>query len=124
MINMATIHQFIKFAIIGILAAATHLSVLTLFIEIAHIHALAANAMAFLCAFTVSYLGQCFWTFQSREPALSKYLFVALFAISLSELGLYMLHYKYGIHYQSAILMTYTIIPLGTFMLNKYWVFK
>ncbi|MGB1271904.1 MAG: GtrA family protein, partial [Endozoicomonas sp.] len=90
-----SVTQLFKFALVGSLAAAIHLGILNLVVETQLLPPLGANAIAFLFAFIVSYLGQSLWTFNHKNHEVHssalKFLVTQLLCSFALNQGLYSL---------------------------------
>ena len=120
--------QIIKFIVVGALAALVHLSTLWFLVNLLDLFPLIANAIAFVLAFSVSFLGQSLWTFSHKShnhKAMVRYLVIQLACSFVLNQGLYTLLIVYtSLHYLIASFMVLITIPLITFTLSKYWAFK
>lgn len=119
--------EVLRFAIVGIIATLTHFFVLTLGVEVVGMDPVPTNGVAFACAVCVTYLGQSLWVFRVRTHSLrqvQKFLFsagagfVANLALMALITGVLDLHYLIG------FATVTVIVPLCTFLTNKFWVFK
>ncbi|ABM31202.1 putative flippase GtrA [Paracidovorax citrulli] len=120
--------QGVQFVLVGGAAAATHLGTMGLLVALAGMPPLAANVLAFLVAFAVSYNGHALLTFAAsrrRGPtAMARYFAVACLTFAANELmyftALHILHWHY-FWSQAGVLV---LVALGTFVLSKFWAFK
>ena len=60
------LRRFVRFAVVGVLATAVHTAVFTVAIELAHVEAVLANAIAFSVAVLVGYALNRRWTFATH----------------------------------------------------------
>ncbi|WP_062268349.1 GtrA family protein [Endozoicomonas arenosclerae] len=121
--------QLIKFIVTGGTAAAVHLFILWLLVDLNELTPLLANPLAFLLAFIVSYFGHSLWTFNHKQHVhhntLVKFLLVQLLCSFVLNQGLYTLLLTYShLNYLVASFIVLAVIPLVTFTLSKYWAFK
>jgi putative flippase GtrA len=75
-----------RFAVVGVLATAVHVSVAWFALRALDIGAAPANGLAFVAAHGVSYLGNAIWSF-SHRPALgnwARYLAVSALTLALT----------------------------------------
>ncbi|WP_257280454.1 MULTISPECIES: GtrA family protein [unclassified Endozoicomonas] len=119
----------IKFIVTGAAAAAVHLWVLWLLVDLTQLAPLLANPAAFILAFVVSYLGHSLWTFNHKQHvhrnALVKFLLVQLLCSFVLNQSLYTLLLTYtALNYLMASFIVLATIPLVTYTLSKYWAFK
>lgn len=119
--------QIMRFGVVGLMAAMVHFSIVVSIVEWAHLKPLTANFFAFLVSFQISYWGHRRWTFSNtvvlHRVALPKLLFVQLINFILNEFLFYVflsLHLPYPV----ALLIVLAILPVSTFITNKWWVFK
>lgn len=118
--------EILRFGITGIIATLTHFGVLTLGVELFGYAPTPSNGVAFVCAVCVTYLGQSFWVFRVPAHSLRQVLnfmisagagFAANIAIMALVTGVLDLHYHIG------FAIVTVLIPLCTFVANKFWVF-
>jgi putative flippase GtrA len=120
--------QILFFLLIGSLAAATNFILVWCFVDYNLLNPLTANAIAFLIAFNVSYLGHRKLTFKQSSRPIKKtlpYFFSnAVIGLLLSECIYYLfLHYT-SFHYLLALLSTMSIVAIYTFIISKWVIFK
>lgn len=120
--------QLLQFVLVGGAAAATHLAVVGGLVSLTGMAPLAANVLAFLVAFVVSYNGHALLTF-ARVPVrgwavAARFFAVACLSFALNELlyavALYWLHWNY-LWSLAAVLV---LVAVATFLLSKFWAFK
>ncbi len=119
--------EVLRFGIVGITATLTHFVVLTLGVEAIGMDPVPANGLAFACAVCVTYLGQSFWVFQVKRHSLKqlqKFLVSAVGGFIANLLLMALITQALGLHYYVGFLAVTILVPLGTFLLNKFWVFK
>lgn len=80
-----TAHQFVRFAMVGVLATATHYSILIALVELAHWGAIVSSSIGFCVGALVSYLLNRQLTFKVR-PELAMG-FLKFFSVVLIGLG-------------------------------------
>ncbi|WP_353367136.1 GtrA family protein [Acidovorax sp. FG27] len=120
--------QGLQFMLVGGAAAATHLAVVGLAVSLAGMPPLAANVIAFLVAFVVSYQGHALLTFASAQArgwaVVARYFAVASLSFVVNELlyfiALRWLHW----HYLWSLFGVLVLVAVGTFVLSKFWAFK
>ena len=120
--------QTLQFVGVGGAAAATHLAVVFVLVQGLAMAPLAANVLAFLVAFVVSYNGHAFFTFASHAArgwaVVAKYFAVACLSFGVNELlywvALHWLHW----HYFWSLLGVLLLVAVGTFVLSKFWAFR
>ena len=120
--------QGLQFVLVGGAAAATHLLAVALLVHWAGMAPLAANGLAFLVAFVVSYNGHALLTFaraQARGWAVvGRYFAVASLSFVVNEL-LYAAALRWlDFNYLVSLLLVLLLVAVGTFILSKTWAFK
>lgn len=116
--------QLNRFALVGLLATAVHLSVVRLyFFQIAHPSEYIANILGFSIAFLVSYFGHCHFTF-AQKGSFFKFLAVSLFGFLINNLILVTLLQTAHVKGWVAVTISTLCVPIITFILSKFWVFK
>ena len=125
---LARLPQPVQFVAVGGCAAATHLAVVGLLVQFAHMAPLVANVLAFLVAFIVSYNGHALLTFaQARAhgwAVVARYFAVASASFAANELlyaiALNWLHW----HYLYSLAGVLLLVAVGTFFASKWWAFR
>jgi len=126
--QLTRLPQPLQFVLVGGCAAATHLAVVALLVQLAQMAPLAANVLAFLVAFVVSYNGHALLTFASARArgwrVAGRYFAVACLSFVANELlyalALDWLHW----HYLWSLAGVLVLVALGTFVLAKFWAFR
>lgn len=127
-LRVRALPQALQFALVGGAAAATHLAVVALLVQAFGMPPLAANVLAFLVAFGVSYNGHAWLTFsavQARGWAVAARFFaVACLSFVVNE-ALYWvcLHWLHW-HYFWSLFGVLLLVAVGTFGLSKFWAFR
>lgn len=120
--------QLTRFCIVGLLAAAVHFSIVVLLVEVGALKPLIANIFAFLIAFQVSYWGHRRWTFHTTTSlhgeALPKLFLVNGLGFIANEGLFYIFMTMFGLSYPLALFLVLAILPVATFALGKFWVFR
>lgn len=119
--------SLIRFGITGLLATATHVAVFILLVEGLDMRPVLAAAPSFLAAFGISYGLNYRWTFEADGP--HRVMAVRFLAVALGGLGLNVLLTglivdAWGLPYGYALAAVVTIIPLLTYLLSRFWVFR
>jgi putative flippase GtrA len=121
-----TIHEFLRFGLVGAAASITHVIVALLLIERAALPLLWANALAFSVAVFVSYFGNHAWTFGRtgyHRKHFPRFLAVALGGLLLNQSIVFLTVEIAGIPYLYGILLVVLIVPGLSFRLSKCWAF-
>ena len=121
--------QYGRFVVVGLGATLVHVAVYVATIELAGVAPLAANALGFATAVTISFLGHQHWTFrdapgESGRNALLRFWGVALLGFLLNTLFVQLVTGTLGWSYDWAIPPMVAITPVITFLLSKLWVFR
>ncbi|MBV2163711.1 MAG: GtrA family protein [Comamonas sp.] len=126
--RLLALPQALRFIVVGGAAAATHLLMVGMLVAATGMAPLAANVLAFLTAFAVSYHGHALLTFadarQRGWASAARFFAVACLSFGVNELlyaiALHHLHWHY-FWSQAGILV---LVAVGTFILSKFWAFK
>ena len=120
--------QAVQFVGVGGAAAATHLAVVFLLVQGLAMAPLAANVLAFLVAFVVSYNGHALLTFSAAQakgwPVVARFFAVACLAFVANELLYYIALNWLHWHYFWSLAVVLVLVAAGTFVLGKFWAFK
>lgn len=123
----------LRFAVTGLCATAVHFSVLTAGVEWAGLSATLANAIAFCCAVWATYFGQSRWVFRGARPIperrlawrrFSRFGVSVLAGFFANILIMHLATQVWGVDYRIAFVICTVLIPILTFLLNKFWVFE
>lgn len=118
--------EVLAFGLIGALATAVHYLSALLFIELMGMGVLISNFLAYCVAVLVSYTGHTKVTFRaaaSRDNFV-RFITVSLTALGLSQLLLFCLQALGWFPYQFNLLLGVGIIPVYSFLCNKFWVYR
>ncbi len=116
-----------RFAITGGLATATNAGVFVICVERLGMAPLPAVTPAFLVALVVSYGLNYRWTFGATGPhrvMLPRFFAVALNGFFLNLLITWLVVDVGGYWYGYALIVAVFVVPLITFVLSKFWVFR
>lgn len=119
------IRQLLSFGIVGIAATFAHVSVAWLLIDATRLNPYFANSLGACVAFTISFLGNAGWTFQtdrSRWSSASRYAFVSLTSFMMTSAILAIIRFKEWPTYVY-VLLVLAAVPATTFLLAKLWAF-
>ena len=122
-----TLRRFARFAVVGVIATATHTAVFSAAIELAGVEPVTANALAFGVAVLVGYALNRRWTFAAqgaRGARLWRYVAGALAGLAVNS-GI-MAAVVHGAHASPylGLALGILLVPPVTFALNQYWVFR
>jgi len=120
-----------RFAVVGVLATATHTGIFTLAIEAGHIEPVSANAIAFSVAVLVGFVLNRHWTFAAPGMAqggphgrLWRYVAGALAGLGINSAIMYFVTHVARWSPYVGLVLAILIVPPITFVLNQYWVFR
>lgn len=120
--------QLLQFVLVGGTAAATHLAVVGLLVVLLGMPPLAANVLAFLVAFVVSYNGHALFTFSAARargwPVVARFFAVACLSFVANELLYYIALNWLHWHYFWSLAAVLVLVAVGTFVMSKFWAFK
>ncbi|MDZ7922847.1 MAG: GtrA family protein [Marinagarivorans sp.] len=118
--------QLIKFSIVGAVATLTHYCVALISIEALHINYLASNGIAYAAAVGCSYTGHTLFTFKTKHTnkKAMKFIAASLTAFALSQVTLHFLTIYTDINHRLIFLFIVLSIPIFSFLLNKFWVYR
>lgn len=118
----------IRFIISGGTAAVTNIGLLAIFTELLGIWYLISSALAFVCAFAVSFVMQKYWAFKSTDSfkikkQLPMHLSVALFNLGVDVALVYTFVEIVGLWYIAAQIIASAIIAIESFFVLR-WIFR
>lgn len=118
--------QAFRFAVVGVMATMTHVTVAVVMVEAAAVRPIWANLIAFCAALFVSYGGNHRWTFgqvRGHGRSFPRFATVAVAGLVLNQTIMWALAERGGLDYRIALAVVVLVVPALTFMLNKLWVF-
>ena len=122
------LRQSVFFLMVGAIATLVHLLVFHVLSSQYQVHAVAANVVAFLSAFSISYVGHNLLTFrtkQKRQFVNTGFKFMLLQLVGLSFNTVIAINIEYGvIRYEVGLVLMGLATPSFTFVLSKFWVFR
>lgn len=119
--------EFIKFCIVGVIATLVNYGFFYLFLNQLKVHYLLSSSFGFICGLIVGYPLNKYWTFSSKEKAVSHaapYLAIYLFSLILSLFFL-----KIAVDYFKLLPEIANVLVIGlttctNFIGTKFFVFK
>jgi len=121
------VHRFARFAVVGVIATATHTGVFAACIELARIEPVTANALAFCVAVLVGYALNRRWTFAAHggvDARLWRYVLGALAGLAVNSAIMFLATHVMRWSPYVGLALALVIVPPLTFALNQYWVFR
>ena len=115
-----------RFTIVGLIAALVHIGAVWFLIDRLDWSPFAANLLAFLTAFSVSFTGQYYWTFRSDRAwhhALIRFFAVSLAAFTVNNIVLSSLLLANFTSPALSAVIAATVIPVFTYVLGRFWAF-
>jgi putative flippase GtrA len=119
--------QYGRFAAVGAAATLVHVLAYAGVVAWWGISPLAANAVGFVAAVNVSFLGHRRWTFRAAGAAgrsLARFCVVALAGFALNSLLVQLITGTLGLPYGWAIPAIAGGTPVVTFTLSRLWAFR
>lgn len=120
--------RFLRFITVGTAATGVHYVAAIAFVASGIFSPRAANVAGFLCAFSVSFLGQWNWTFDdSRAPlgrALPAYFLVALSSFLLNASLFELLLRRTALPYYISLALVLSAVTAVTFLASHFWAFR
>lgn len=127
MISRALVKQLTQFGLVGVTAAAVNYAIVVYIVSHFSWHPLEANVLAFCVAFQVSYFGHRRFTFSGtstvHKEAYTKLLAWQVCNLGITELFFYALLLSH-LPYQIALLIVLATMPIVTFTVSRFWIFK
>lgn len=122
------VKQFVKFSMVGVVNTSTSVTVYLILTRLVGLGPLVANAFAFMVAVTVSFFLNKNWTFRDQQRAYvrqySRFFLISMIGLGLSELIIYGLHVRYGIHDLIAFFIAVLTVVFWNFFANRWWTFR
>jgi putative flippase GtrA len=119
--------ELARFIIVGSSAAGVHFCLVLLQVQCFAVVPLAANILAFLISFLVSYTGHRFWTFSDttlqHAQSLPRFFLVASSSFGLNE-AMYFLLLRYtALPYWLSLGIVLVVVAAITFAGGRVWAF-
>ena len=110
---------------VGIACTTVHIVVATLLLELGHLAAWAANAIAFTTATLTSYWLNSIWTFEAplAIQSLSRFAFVAVIGLT-GTVAITSAIDRAGYHYLIGIAAVVATVPAMSFVLHRLWTYR
>ncbi len=121
-------YQFIRFLLVGAVAASLDLGFMILLVERAFLHYLLAGSLSFIIAVIFNYAASRAWVFQggrySRTLEFFGFIGVSTVGLGLNQLILAILVGMLTLPYQTAKITAIIIVAFWNYFIKKYYVFK
>lgn len=118
--------EIVFFCIVGVLATATHYFVALGSLEIGSVNLYVANLIGYFCAVTISFTGHSLLTFKVglKMKFLGPFIAVSISTFFLSECMLWLLEEGLRLDHRLSLGVIVISIPVLSYALNKFWVYK
>lgn len=116
-----------RFGVVGLSATAVHITIVWLLLEKTVFIPIAANALAFLFAFGISFAGNYVWTFRSPgspRRAMLRFFIISVCAFTLNSLFLVFLMYKGWFSSVISVVISASVVPVISFSASRIWGFE
>lgn len=122
----ALIRQLFCFGLVGAAATATHYLTALLGHEWLGINLYLANLLGYVTALSVSFVGHGWLTFQVSltRARLARFVPASVSVFLASELLLWGLESATPLPHQATLLLVVATVPVATFLINRYWVYR
>ena len=119
--------KLLRYALIGGIATLVHAVILWVFVTFVDLRPSLATILGFLAAFSVSYFGHYYFTFQSTEShrrALPRFLAIALSGAVLNWLIFVVVYDGLRMDYWIAFLIAVIVVPIFVYAMSGRLAFK
>ena len=119
--------QFIKFAIVGVIATIVHAGSVIFLVETFSFDPVISSVPAYIAALITAYLLNKTWSFQSKVShidAFLPYTIVSTLGFGLNITIMHVLINLFHVKYYFALAVAVISVPIVTFTLHKYWTFN
>lgn len=120
--------EILTFGLVGAVAAAVHVGVLIALVEWVAIRPLIANALAWIMALPVSFVGQRIFTFRPKQALhrteLIRFTLISAFGLGLNQVAYAVSLSWFADRYVLAWLPVVLLVAVATFLLSRHWVFQ
>ncbi len=122
------VRQFVTFALVGVANTSVSAGLYTMFTRVAHVHPLAANALAFMVAVTMSFLLNRRFTFRGSPGVVHhqyiKFFIVNIISLVASEIIIWFVHVVLGVNDLVAFGLATVVVLFWNFGANRMWTFR
>ncbi len=120
--------EILRFGCIGVAATLTHFLILSLSVERLGLDPTIANGLAFSIALLVTFFGQSFWVFRGHDglgPVVIGRFGVSLLLGLAANMAIMAICTRLlGLPYQAGFVTGLLVVPVLSYVLNKFWVFR
>ena len=118
----------VRYGLVGVTASVVHASIGLMLHEWAGLDPFWAHATGFCGGLITAYLGHYHYSFKddgAHRNRFPKFFITALTGFSLHQGGVWLLVNHFGYDYSTQALPALMLsVPLVTFLLSKFWVFR
>jgi len=120
------VREIAVFGAVGVAATLTHYICAVSAVELFGWSALVANVFAYCVAVGVSFFGHSLLTFRAslNQGRFVKFVVVSLSALAVSQGLLWWLTYTGYFGHRINMLAVVATVPIYSYLLNKFWVYK
>ncbi len=118
--------QFLRYAGVGSIAAASHYATLIFLVEVETVDPVLGAVVGFMVGGIVSYILNrrfTFSTYRDHRDAVPRFTLIAFVAFLMTGGLMHVLHEMLGLHYFLAQLIITAIVMIWTFAANRFWTF-
>lgn len=115
-----------RFCFVGLLSTTVHILVVWILLRAREFPPLAANTIAFLLAFGVSFVGHYFWTFRSPgkpSQAALRFFLISACAFAVNTIFLESLLYLNLFAAAVSAVLSAAVVPIITYSASRLWGF-
>lgn len=119
--------QVSRFAVIGLIATGVHVLAASLSHYAFGLSPLMANFVGFLFAWSVSFAGHYFWTFDklaTMRQAMPRFFLISICGFGLNQAIVWFVVEVLGRSFALAMVLAVIIIPAASFLSSKFWAFR
>lgn len=118
--------ELLIFGIVGISATLTHYLSALFCVELLAWSVYFANILGYLLAVSVSFFGHATFTFKSKPSlhSLARFVVSSVLGFITSLLVLWLSQNVFNFHHRVSFALVVTTVPIMSYFLGKFWVFK
>ncbi len=119
--------QITTFGVVGVTATTVHVAVALGVNALAHVRPILANCAGYGCAFAVSYLGNCVFTF--RRPPMhgrqfARFVVISLAGFALNQAIVYLAVERAHYPFKIVLVVAVLTVAAATFAASRLWGFR
>lgn len=119
--------QISRFSVIGILASTLHVAVASGLFYGFGASSLSANFIGFFCAWSLSFAGHYFWTFNRMADmrlAMLRFFLTSVTGLCLNQAIVWLMVEVLKQSFSLAMGVVVVVIPALTFVMSRFWAFR